>query len=64
MTTAAGRKPMRKPALGPTKAMVDAPPANTGRPAAPAARYSISSCSKNRGIIIAINFSFENRVVC
>ena len=30
---------MRKPALGPTSAMVEAPPANTGSPAAPAARY-------------------------
>ncbi len=40
---AAGRNPNRNPALGPTSAAVDAPPANTGNPAAPAARYSITA---------------------
>ena len=38
MTTTPGRKPKRKPALGPTRASVEVPPANTGRPTAPAAR--------------------------
>ena len=48
VTAIAGTKPRMKPALGPTSASVDMPPANTGRPHAPIATYMTTAATACR----------------